>query len=230
MPQEACRLTRHQVNSLRYNLVVWTMPRKLTLGLNSPASLIGNWCSRVSRGQASFPHLGSSLCRWSAPAFPRAHLRHDVLAPEPGSLARPEAVFVQGVRHLRQRVGARRARAVRAVVVVPLQALQLEVQVAHRNVSGSAPVAEWMERKSTVDPLDLDSLVAPGRALPLACPASARSAATSTTACLPFAQGRRADTTNRRRPGAGPRIDGDNGAGGICRARRRVSGPGRRTD
>ena len=42
------------------------------------------------------------------------------------------------LRALRQRVGARRARAVGAVVVRRLQALEVEVQVAHRSLRGGA--------------------------------------------------------------------------------------------
>ena len=72
----------------------------------------------------------------------RLHQGHHVLAPEPGRPEPLEAEFVQGIRDLRQRVGARRARAVGAVVVVRLQALEVEVQVAHWKVSDSAPVVE----------------------------------------------------------------------------------------
>ena len=70
------------------------------------------------------------------------------------------------VRALRQRVGARYPRAVRAVVARPLQALQVEVQVAHRQLSANAPVnGNVRERKAVrmaaVSPRSAD-LEAPG--------------------------------------------------------------------
>ena len=78
-------------------------------------------------------------CSDRAPlALPLLDQRHHVLAPEPGRPQPLEAELVQGVRGLRQRVGARRARAVGAVVVRLLQALEVEVQVAHRSLRGDA--------------------------------------------------------------------------------------------
>ena len=47
-------------------------------------------------------------------------------------------IFVQSVCGLGQRVGARRSRAVGAVVVRRLQALEVEVQVPHRSLRGDA--------------------------------------------------------------------------------------------
>ena len=52
--------------------------------------------------------------------------------------------------NLRERVGARRARAVGTFVMRLLQALEVEVQVAHRQVPASAPVVagDYSERKA----------------------------------------------------------------------------------
>ena len=87
---------------------------------------------------------GAVLHRADGPtlALPLAHQRHRVLASQPGGPQALEAQLVQRVRRLGEDVGARRARAVGAVVVRRLQALQVEVQVAHRNLPGGAPVME----------------------------------------------------------------------------------------
>ena len=73
------------------------------------------------------------------PAEPLSHQRLDVPALEvPGAKA-PVAFLVERIRHLRERVGALAARAVRAVAASLLQLEEIPVQLAHRRKIGNTP-------------------------------------------------------------------------------------------